>query len=97
MSITGNRITEGLFSQEAILKRLARPSWRVSRRYCEVTARPHLWLTGTHLRSGAGPMYSARGRMRRLLEYCSRTCAVQPDIRLTAKKGVNRSIGIPLT
>jgi integrase/recombinase XerD len=28
-------------------------------------------------------MYSARGRMSRLLAYCSRTWAVQPDIRLT--------------
>src|SRR5215831_6806834 len=53
-------------------------------------------VSGTHFRSGSGPRYSARGRMSRLFEYCSRTCAVQPDIRLTAKNGVNRSIGIPL-
>ena len=52
---------------------------------------------GTHFKSGAGPMYSARGRIKRLLEYCSRIWAVQPDMRLTAKNGVNRSIGIPLT
>src|SRR5579872_6940832 len=40
----------------------------------------------------SGPMYSARGRMRRLFAYCSRTCAVQPDTRLTAKIGVKSSI-----
>src|SRR5688572_615888 len=53
--------------------------------------------TGTHFKSGGGPIYSARGRIRRLLEYCSRMCAVQPDMRLTAKNGVNRSIGMPIT
>ena len=31
---------------------------------------------------------SARGRISRLLAYCSRICAVQPDMRLTAKTGV---------
>ena len=50
---------------------------------------------GAHFKPTAGPMYSARGRMSLLLEYCSRMCAVQPDMRLTAKKGVNKSIGIP--
>src|SRR5437867_12654745 len=55
------------------------------------------WLTGTHFKSGADPMYSARGRMRRLFEYCSKKWAVQPDMRLTAKNGVKRSIGIPIT
>ena len=57
----------------------------------------YLWLTGIHLSSGDGPAYSARGRISRLFAYCSRICAVHPDIRLTAKNGVNRSIGMPLT
>src|SRR5215203_4212323 len=35
-----------------------------------------------------GPRYSVRGRISRLLLYCSRQCAVQPEIRLTAKIGV---------
>ncbi len=46
------------------------------------------WPTGL-------PVYSARGRIRRLLRNCSSTCAVHPDMRLTAKIGVNRSIGMP--
>ena len=50
---------------------------------------------GTHFCPTAGPRYSARGRISRLLAYCSRMCAVQPDMRLTAKIGVNRSTGIP--
>src|SRR5215471_11905767 len=29
-------------------------------------------VSGTHFKSGAGPMYSARGRINRLFEYCSR-------------------------
>ena len=44
-----------------------------------------------------GPTYSERGRIRRLLAYCSRKCAVQPVIRLMANTGVNRSMGIPST
>src|SRR5215470_1510675 len=51
--------------------------------------------TGTYLWGYSGPMYSARGRMRRLLLYCSRTWAVQPEMRLTAKMGVNRSVSMP--
>ena len=35
--------------------------------------------SGTHGCGTDGPVYSARGRIRRLLAYCSRTCAVQPD------------------
>ena len=38
-----------------------------------------------------GPVYSARGRIKRLFEYCSRICAIQPDTRETAKIGVNKS------
>src|SRR5262249_24552608 len=49
---------------------------------------------GTHLRP-RGPTYSARGLIRRLLANCSRTCAVQPEIRLQAKIGVNKSVGMP--
>lgn len=44
---------------------------------------------------GAGPVYSARGRIRRLWSYCSSTCAVQPAMRLQAKSGVNRSVVMP--
>ncbi len=43
----------------------------------------------------SGPTYSARGRMSRLFAYCSSTWAVQPAMRLTAKTGVNSSMGIP--
>src|SRR5579859_863480 len=42
-----------------------------------------------------GPTYSARGRIRRLLPNCSRTWAVQPEMRLHAKMGVSRSMGTP--
>src|SRR5262245_32332379 len=43
---------------------------------------------GTYLAS-VGPAYSARGRIKRLLPCCSRTCAAQPETRLSAKIGVN--------
>src|SRR5262245_19007539 len=55
----------------------------------------YLDATGRYRCGYSGPMYSARGRIRRLLAYCSSTCAVQPEIRLTAKIGVNRSTGMP--
>jgi hypothetical protein len=42
-----------------------------------------------------GPTYSAFGRISRLSESCSFTCAVQPAIRAHANRFVNRSIGIP--
>ena len=48
----------------------------------------------TNARTGS-PMYSLSGRMSRLSACCSMTCAVQPAIRLTAKTGVNRSVGMP--
>ncbi len=77
------------------------PGHQTQIRNCDVRRRGtrtgYLWLTGTHFRSGAGPRYSARGRISRLLEYCSRMWAVHPDIRLTAKNGVNISIGMPIT
>ena len=42
------------------------------------------------------PVYSARGPDQPVVRaYCSSTCAVQPEIRLTAKIGVNSSIGMP--
>ena len=44
--------------------------------------------SGTQGCGTGGPVYSARGRIRRLFANCSRTCAVQPDVRLTAKIGV---------
>src|SRR5690625_2943766 len=50
--------------------------------------------TGTKVRS-FGPTYSARGRMSRLSANCSNTWAVQPDTRLNAKIGVNKSVGMP--
>ena len=53
------------------------------------------WSSGTYLAGYSGPMYSARGRMRRLSSCCSITCADQPEIRLIAKIGVNRSMSIP--
>src|SRR5947207_3438814 len=52
-----------------------------SERFC------YRWLTGTHFNVGSGPLYSARGRISRLFEYCSRMWAVHPDMRLTAKNG----------
>ena len=36
-----------------------------------------------------GPVYSARGRISRLLPCCSSTCAAHPATRLIAKIGVN--------
>jgi hypothetical protein len=42
-----------------------------------------------------GPVYSARGRISRLFDSCSRTCAVHPAQRLTAKIGVKSAIGTP--
>ena len=52
------------------------------------------WSMGTKTRF-RGPTYSARGRINRLSAYCSSTWADHPLMRLTAKTGVNRSIGIP--
>jgi hypothetical protein len=49
---------------------------------------------GTYVRS-RGPTYSDPGRMIRLFAYCSRTCAVHPVMRASAKIGVIRSVGIP--
>lgn len=46
--------------------------------------------------SFSDPVYSARGRIIRLCSNCSRIWAVQPEIRETAKIGVNRSMGIPI-
>ena len=55
----------------------------------------HRASTGTYRCGYSGPIYSARGRIRRLFAYCSRTCAVQPDTRLTAKIGVKSSMSMP--
>ena len=49
---------------------------------------------GSYVR-GAGPTYSELGRMRRLSECCSMTCAAQPTTRLMAKMGVKRPVSIP--
>jgi len=54
------------------------------------------WSIGMYCKL-RGPTYSARGRISRLLLSCSRTCAVQPATRLTAKTGVNRSWAMPST
>ena len=43
----------------------------------------------------AGPEYSERGRIRRLLACCSMTWAAQPATRLIAKIGVKRSVAMP--
>lgn len=50
---------------------------------------------GTYSRR-SGPTYSARGRISRLFASCSKTCAVHPDTRLTAKMGVKSSMGMPI-
>ena len=63
----------------------------VPRRHVSAIARS----SGTNVLRIRGPVYSARGRISRLFAYCSSTCAVQPEMRLTAKIGVNRSIGMP--
>ena len=55
----------------------------------------YLSSSGLYRCGYSGPMYSARGRISLLFAYCSSTCAVQPEIRLTAKIGVNRSMGMP--
>src|SRR5581483_4285110 len=52
------------------------------------------WSSGCQGRT-AGPRYSARGRIRRLLPYCSRMWAVQPAVRPTAKTAAKRSGGMP--
>ena len=41
-----------------------------------------------------GPTYTDWGRMRRLSANCSKTCAVQPAVRPTAKVGVNSAAGM---
>lgn len=43
---------------------------------------------------GAGPLYSASGRMRMLLSTCSSIWAVQPGTRPIANSGTNRSRGM---
>ncbi len=58
---------------------------------------PYRCSMGTQGCPTGGPTYSERGRISRLLAYCSRKCAVQPVIRLIANTGVNRSMGIPST
>src|SRR5437016_2638972 len=58
-------------------------------------ARTYRASSGTYRCGYFGPMYSARGRMSRLFAYCSSTCAVHPDMRLTAKIGVKRSMAMP--
>ena len=44
----------------------------------------------------SGPVYSALGRIIRLLARCSFTWAVQPDTRDITKMGVNNSVGMPM-
>ena len=44
--------------------------------------------TGLQWEGYSGPMYSARGRIRRLSSSCSITWAAHPAMRLTAKMGV---------
>ena len=66
------------------------PSWLHLRREDPIE-RP--LRRGDGIRCGySGPMYSARGRISRLFAYCSSTCAVQPETRLTAKIGVKSSM-----
>src|SRR5579859_2305515 len=44
---------------------------------------------------GSGPTYSDCGRISRLSDTCSSTCAVQPAEREAAKVGGKRSLGRP--
>src|SRR5262249_3542477 len=41
------------------------------------------------------PLYSPRGRIQPVFGYLLGLWAVQPDMRLTANTGVNRSTGMP--
>src|SRR5262249_61705114 len=73
------------------------------RRHLQPTNPPRKPVSSTRYRRSIGtydwrpgPVYSARGRMSRLLACCSRTCAAQPTTRLMAKIGVNWSVGIPI-
>src|SRR5205807_9910752 len=50
---------------------------------------------GTYV-ARVGPVYSARGRISRLLPCCSSTWAAHPATRLIAKIGVNWSVGMPI-
>ncbi len=57
---------------------------------------PHYRFSmGTYFTGYSGPVYSARGRMRRLSSSCSMTCAAHPAMRLMAKIGVKRSMSMP--
>jgi hypothetical protein len=56
---------------------------------------PYLSSIRTQGCGTVGPVYSARGRINRLFDSCSRTCAVHPAHRLTAKIGVKSAIGMP--
>src|SRR5579875_3374738 len=69
--------------------------WSARYRHAQKTSAQVRASIGTHSRPLGTPSYSARGRIKRLLLYCSRMWAVQPDMRLTAKIGVKRSTGIP--
>ena len=53
------------------------------------------WAIGTTLRC-SGPMYSALGRMIRLLLRCSNTWDAQPVTREQTKIGVNSLVGMPM-
>ena len=82
--------------EEAIGKRrLAVVDVRDDREISDVLRVHYLASSGWYRCGYSGPMYSARGRISRLFAYCSSTCAVQPDTRLTAKIGVKRSTSIP--
>src|SRR5882724_27445 len=54
----------------------------------------HLCSIGTNGR-GSGPMYSAVGRISRLLPRCSIMWADHPDVRAITKSGVNIGVGTP--
>ncbi len=51
--------------------------------------------SGTNARCST-PVYSALGRMMRLLARCSKTWAVQPLVREQTKIGVNSLVGMPM-
>src|SRR5215471_16553730 len=54
----------------------------------------YLWSIGTK-GLGSGPIYSAVGRMSRLLLRCSMICADHPDVRAMTNMGVYIAVGTP--
>ena len=60
-----------------------------------VSSRSMVGMAQRSTRLSRGPLYAARGRIRRLSAHCSSKCALHPVTRAMAKIGVKRSIGMP--